>query len=76
MVTGEQLEYSVVDELVCVDAPEEVDVIELGQGDAVVVDQVGQAEKVLNVPGAIYIRRLARENTKVEKGTGRLRKCA
>ena len=76
MVTSEKLEYSVVDELVGVDAPEEIDVVELGQGDAVVVDQVGQAEKVLNVPGAIYIRRLGRENTKVEKGTGRLRKCA
>ena len=73
MVTSEQLEYFVVDELVCVDAPEEVDVVELGQGDAVVVDQVGQAEEVLDVPGTHL--HMTSEETKVDEGTDSLIGC-
>ena len=51
MVTGEKFEDPVVNELVGVDAPDEVDVVELGQRDAVVVDEVGQPEEVLDVCG-------------------------
>ena len=49
MVTGEKFEDPVVNEVIGVNAPDEVDVVELGQRDAVVVDEVGKSEEVLDV---------------------------